>query len=42
MPQSKNPKGVRHDRRQVDWRRVLLVLLSILLIISWILALIVK
>jgi hypothetical protein len=42
MPQSKNSKGVRRDRRQVDWRRWMLVLLSILLIISWILALIAK
>ncbi len=42
MPQIENQKGVRRDRRQIDWRKAIFAFMSILIILSWILALIAK
>lgn len=42
MPKSDQSKGVRSERRKIDWKRVILVFLSVLIIISWILALLVN
>lgn len=42
MPKSEQSKGVRSESRKTDWKRIILVFLSIMIIISWILALLVK
>jgi len=42
MPKSDQQKGVRNERRKVDWKRIILVLLSVMIILSWILALLVN
>lgn len=42
MPRFDQQKGVRSEQRKVDWKRVILVLVSVMIILSWILALLVK
>ncbi len=42
MPKSDQSKGVRSEPRKIDWKRIILVIMSIMIIISWILALLVK